>query len=98
MMSCSVVIMAADLLSGHVPRLRALGEPGFGEGALGLDFGHPPSDDGGVRAGFEGGPVLAELGVATGDVLAGLLGCPVVLRIPAGRRLARRWCREAARG
>jgi hypothetical protein len=73
-----------DLLSGHAPGLRALGQPGFGEGALSLDFGHPRRDNGRVSASFEGGSVLAEFGVAVGDVLAGLLGCQVVLRVFLG--------------
>ncbi len=69
---------AGDLLSRHAPLLGIAG-PGFGEGALGLDFGHPSGDDRGVGAGFERSAMLAELGVAVGYLLACLVGCLVVL-------------------
>ena len=39
-----------------------------------LGLGDPAGDEDGIGAGFQGGAVLPELGVAVGDVAAGLLG------------------------
>jgi hypothetical protein len=42
--------------------------------APGLGLGHPAGHDRGVRARFQRGTVLAELGVAVNDLAAGLRG------------------------
>jgi hypothetical protein len=63
----------AEFTRAHAAAFGLVLEPCFGCLPLSLGFGYPTGDELGVGSGLEGSAVLAEFGVAVGDVAPCLL-------------------------